>query len=505
MRIGFSHRVILLILALSIVRMIFAAMLGLTYDETYIAVMSRHLSLSYIDHPPLAMVLSAISQFLTANSENLALRLPAIVLFGGTTWLIYRIGAVLFDERSGFYAALLMSLTPLFSFYLGFAGTTDTPMLFALAAATLCLAHALFDEPPSRKIFWIAAGFFSGLAILSKYTAGIALLGFAVFILTSQRHRKLLLTPWPYIAAAIAVLVFLPVLIWNAQHDWLSFKFQGSRAWSSGTAPLAVVKYLALQILFLFPLPWLLMIVAMWKALRLGPVSERGWFLVCAGALPVLFFTLLRIFPSVDKGYHWVAPGYLLLFPLAGLLVAELMTRHAVASRNWLRAMIAANAILLFAVAIDLRTSWGWNWVPSLAIYDPLITDAIDWNDIAPAMARANPDRKLFVVGVDWEECTKIDWALRASLPLLCLTNKPLHFALLRNQRDFIGQDALIPGTGTASEVAEYLKDYFESFETLDHVVISKFEKPVTELTILRGRNFRRVFPWPNLPASSAE
>jgi hypothetical protein len=257
-----------------------------------------------------------------------------------------------------------------------------------------------------------------------------------------------------------------------------------------------VVKYLGLQILFLFPIPWLLTIVAMSKALRLGPISERTWFLFCPGALPIIFFTFLRIFPSVDKGYHWVAPGYLLLYPLAGALVAELIKRRARASLNWLRASVAANAILLFVVAIDVRTFWGWYLVPSLAHHDPLLTDAVDWTDLAPVFARADPARKLFAVGVDWEECAKIDWALRMSVPLLCLAEKPLQYALLRDQRDFVGQDALIATRRPASEMGLHLKNYFESVEFLDPVIITKFAKPISALTILRGRNFNGMYPW---------
>ncbi|WP_291576015.1 glycosyltransferase family 39 protein [Bradyrhizobium sp.] len=282
-----------------------------------------------------------------------------------------------------------MSLAPLFSFYFGLTASTDAPMLFALAAATLCLSHALFDEPHSKPVFWIAGGFFSGLAILSKYNALVALLGFAVFLFTSKRHRKLLLTPMPYLAAAIAVLVFAPVIIWNAQHDWLSFRFQGARTWSFGFTPFAVVKYLAVQFLFLFPIPWLATIRAMLRAFRLGPASERTWFLVCPGVLPIIFFTLLRIFPSVHKGYHWVAPGYLLLCPLAGALVAELM-KHQPRTSLHLWSAVALNAILFFVVAIDVRTFWGWDLVPSLAGYDPLISDTVDWTDLAPTFARTD-------------------------------------------------------------------------------------------------------------------
>src|SRR4051794_27843514 len=91
---------------------------------------------------------------------------PAVVLFAGTTWLIFRVGTLLFNPVAGFWAAVALSLSPLFSFYFGVFAVTDTPMLFCLAAATLCLCHALFTGGRGATLWWLGAGLFIGLALL---------------------------------------------------------------------------------------------------------------------------------------------------------------------------------------------------------------------------------------------------------------------------------------------------------------------------------------------------
>lgn len=492
-----SRKVLWLIAGLSLVRLLLGGMLGLTYDETYVAAMSLNLSWGYVDHPPGAMVLSAISQIVTGSTDNLALRLPAIALFAGTTWLVYRIGAVLFSERAGWYAALLLSLLPLFSLYLGMHGLTDAPMLFCLAATTLCLAHALFDEH-SRWIHWIAAGVFAGLAVDSKYTAGVALLGFAVFVLSSPQRWKLLARPEPYAAVATALLIFAPILAWNAQHDWISFKFQGSRIGSGGIAPQALLKYVAVQSLFLMPGPWLLLTVAALKAIRLGPGSGRTWFLVCAGALPIFFFTGLRLFPSFDKGYHWVAPGYLLLCPLAGWLLEDIFRRWPRLMKTLTHVSVATVGIILSIVVIDTRTKWLWYAVPSLAHHDPLLKDSVDWTDLPSAIAQLEPagPEQALGIGLDWEECVKADWALRGKMKILCLASKPLQYPLLRKQSDFRGRDGIIFTRLPQDAMTDRTKDYFESIQPLKVIVLSNFGRPFSELVIARGVKFNGKYPF---------
>ena len=91
------------------------------------------------------------------------------------------------------------------------------------------VAGAALHESGNPR-WWLAAGLFAGLALLSKFTAIMLLPAVAAFVLVPDWRRRWLLSPWPFLAALIAVIVFLPVLIWNAEHDWASFRFQFVRA-----------------------------------------------------------------------------------------------------------------------------------------------------------------------------------------------------------------------------------------------------------------------------------
>ena len=66
--------------------------------------------------------------------------------------------------------------------------------------------------------------------MLSKYHGVLLFAGAGVFMLASRRQRFWFATPWPYAAGLVALLVFSPVLVWNAQHGWVSFLFQGGRS-----------------------------------------------------------------------------------------------------------------------------------------------------------------------------------------------------------------------------------------------------------------------------------
>jgi 4-amino-4-deoxy-L-arabinose transferase-like glycosyltransferase len=78
--------------------------------------------------------------------------------------------------------------------------------------------------------WWLAAGLFAGLSLLSKFTVVMLVPALLAFMLVPSWRRRWLLSPYPWLAALIAVAVFLPVLIWNAGHDWASFRFQFVRA-----------------------------------------------------------------------------------------------------------------------------------------------------------------------------------------------------------------------------------------------------------------------------------
>jgi 4-amino-4-deoxy-L-arabinose transferase-like glycosyltransferase len=123
--------------------------------------------------------------------------------------------AVLMPEAALYYGLLMAKVAP------------DTAMI-PFAVAMLWALVRLHESGNPR--WWLAAGLFAGLALLSKFTVIMLLPAVIAFVLVPDWRRRWLFSQYPWRAALIAVLVFSPVLIWNAQHDWAAFRFQVVRA-----------------------------------------------------------------------------------------------------------------------------------------------------------------------------------------------------------------------------------------------------------------------------------
>ena len=226
-----ARAVITLIVVGAIIRIILAGAVGFGTDESYTVANSRIFSLSYVDYPPLHVWLVGAWSWLCHTESPLVLRLPFVALFAGSTWLMFRLTAFLFDEVAGAWSALLLNLAPVFSLAHASWVLPDGPLMFLMLAGAYVSARLLFaQEQPSRELAgWTAAGAFAGLAMLTKYHGVFLPAAVFLFLLTWKPGRRVLESPAPWLAAAVALAVFLPVIAWNSSHDWTGLFFQTRR------------------------------------------------------------------------------------------------------------------------------------------------------------------------------------------------------------------------------------------------------------------------------------
>ena len=109
-------------------RLIAAAALGYGLGEGYYFATARHLALSYFDQPPLSLWITHATWALSGSDSVFVIRLPFIAMFVDTTWLMYRLGALLFDERAGAIAAVLLNTSPVFTISAGGWIQPDGPL-----------------------------------------------------------------------------------------------------------------------------------------------------------------------------------------------------------------------------------------------------------------------------------------------------------------------------------------------------------------------------------------
>lgn len=191
--------VLLLVLIGIVLRLVLAGAIGLGVDESYAVSVSRGLSLSYFDHPPISFWIPGLLAKLMHSENRVLMRLPFILFFAGTTWLMYRLTARLFGERAGLYATLLLNVSPVFSVSTGGWVLPDGPLMFFMLAAGLCLVPVLVGrkDPDHATARWLGAGVLTGLALLSKYHGIFVAAGTFLFLITRRESRHWLRRPGP--------------------------------------------------------------------------------------------------------------------------------------------------------------------------------------------------------------------------------------------------------------------------------------------------------------------
>src|SRR5580704_18435808 len=236
--------VIALIVAMTVLRAVYASLIDLRTDEAYYWTWSKESVLSFLDHPPM---IAWFIRFGTAifGDTNLGVRFAGVVAMLVTQLLLADIvRRVTRDAR----AIVLALLLPEAALYYGLLMAKVSPdvALIPFAVAMLWALVRLKESDDAR--WWLAAGVFAGLALLSKFTAVMLVPAVAAFMLVPDWRRRWLSSPYPWLAALIVVVLFLPVLIWNYQHDWASFRFQWVRATAArGFSLRTVGDYIGLQ------------------------------------------------------------------------------------------------------------------------------------------------------------------------------------------------------------------------------------------------------------------
>ena len=482
----------MLILIATAVRLGFGWALGLGVDESYMVAAGRTLSLGYFDHPPASWWLAWGAAHLFGSEAPIVVRLPFILLFALSTWLMFRLGTEIADARAGFYAALLLNLSPVFGVTTGTWVLPDGPLDCALLAATLALLRALPATGRGASLRWLACGVFAGLALFSKYSALLWLGGAFVYLLISRAHRHWLVHPAPWLAVALAVLIFTPVAAWNATHGWASFTFQGERAVGLRFHPLGPLIVLAGEALFVLPWIWIPMLRAALAALRRGRNEWRGWLLCCLAAPPIAGFALVAAWSSQRVLFHWAAPGYLMLFPLLGQAVAR--------GQGWLarRTLIATAGFVVLALAVvstQVRLDWLGPVIAAATTRDPDL-DGIDWTSLrAQLLARGLLAQPGLVVGADnWRDGGKIAYALGPEVTVLCLNRDSRQFGFATDPSRFLGDDVLLLVLDHPDAVLARLAPLFDRIDALPPATIMLRGRVLATVSVFRGSRLRA---WP--------
>lgn len=283
----------------------------LDVEEAQYWTWSRRLDWSYYSKGPMVAYLIAASTRLGGHTE-FWVRLPAVLLGVGVAVLAFFLARRVFQsDRAGFLSVVLLSLMPLYIAG-SFMMTTDSPLVFFWALAALLLCRAVRRR---SELAWHGAGIALGLGVLSKYTMLMLVPCVLLWLLASPRLQPWLRRREPYEAALLGLLVFSPVIVWNARQGWLSVRHVLAQAGVGKTRPLVASllggpEFFASQVGVVSPFLFAFLLLAVIWAWRQGLKTGREdlLLLACLSA-PVFLFFQVWSFGSKVQG-NWAAHAY---------------------------------------------------------------------------------------------------------------------------------------------------------------------------------------------------
>ncbi|MGB8399239.1 glycosyltransferase family 39 protein [Bradyrhizobium sp.] len=339
---------VLTVLALVALRLVAAAWTPLTFDEAYYWMWSKGLAGGYYDHPPMVAFVIRLGTLIAGDTE-LGVRLISILLALPMSWAVYHAAAILFGgRRVASAAAILLNIT-LMAAVGTMIVTPDAPLLVAASFVLFSLAKVL---QTGRGAWWLAVGVAAGAALLSKYTAlffGPAIL---IWLVAVPKLRRWLLSPWLYLGGLVALAMFSPVILWNADHRWVSFIKQMGRARIEDFRPAFIAELIPTQIAFATPLVFILGAMGLYALARRSIGAMAAPALINANIWTIVaYFIWHALHARVEA--NWFAPVYP-AFAVAAAVAAHLTQWDGSQQRviDFCRRWAAPTGVILFALLV---------------------------------------------------------------------------------------------------------------------------------------------------------
>lgn len=460
------------VLALAcLVHFAMGTLVGLSVDEAHYALYAAHPALSYFDHPPLVGWVQW--PLVALKAPTAVLRLLPQALWLGTALLVFQLAQRLQALRgqadtqgaAGHWAVVVMALAPLLHI-LGLGLLPDTLLMF-FAAALMWLTLDLMQAGRAQATApWWVLGVLLGLAGLSKYTAIVPALAVAVGVLRAHGLR-VLVSRGPWLAVVVAVVLVLPVAVWNSQNGWVSFTYQAEHGAGGDWSGLHVARFVLLQVLVYGPL-------LLWGAAgvwRMGAVPARalGWFFV----LPMAVFTLVS--GGGTSLPHWTAPAWVALAPFAGVALVQAVQQ----GQRWRVVGLAWAQGLACVGLMGLMLSAGWPVVSgsqgqgnSQSPSNPL-ADVYGWDAAGQRARKLAAQHGLSSVAVqNWTLASRMGWYARP-LPVHVLEDRFTQFSLWAGDLP-VGADTLLVDWSQLAYTVPQAPHGFAQCELLDALNVER-------------------------------
>jgi membrane-associated phospholipid phosphatase len=485
--------------------------LDLSPDEAQYWDWSRRLDMSYYSKGPMIAYLIFFGTSLFGDTV-FGVRILAVVFSALSSVFLYMLGKRIYDEQVGLYSALLLQIIPLFSTF-GIIFTIDSPFIFfwtlslflfwqAINHKTLCVMHNGGQEKSidpslithhSSLVYWLLLGVSIGFGLLTKYTMAFFYLCAFLLLLFSKEKRKLLLTKGPAVAFITSLIVFSPVILWNAGNDWVTFRHTAGQihvADGFAISPGSFLEFLGSQFGVITPLLFVLTLISVWRLRK-----DRGGDFLFWFSIPVLAFFLLKSIQAKVQA-NWAMPGY-----ITGMVAfSAFYVRGLFTAGKGKKILIAAAVSLSFFVTVAAH-------YPSLlklpVDMDP--SSRLDgWQELGGEVTgiyeQMSQNRPVFIFSDRYQVTSQLAFYVKGHPVTYCvnLGRRMNQYDLWPGFSSFIHYDAIYVRTGDNA----LPKAITDAFEKVEKKVFSAY---TTEHVKIRDYSIFRCYDFKGLKAERQE
>lgn len=434
---------------LLLLKLLLAWQLPLFGDEAFYAWEASKPAWAYSDLPGMTawLIRSGIE---IGGYSAFATRLIFLSIGAAIPFLVMRIARHFSDETHAWQAGILACCLPLLV-PVGVMALPEAPLCLA---ALLCLDATLGmrEKCSAASCIELAIGLVIGATTHYRFLI-ILLAGASGFLLSgSWRHFR---DPKLLSALFIGACAWLPLFLYNQQHDFAGWQFQfhDRNPWQFSSRG---ITHLPLQMLITTPVLYAALLWSLWRVFLSWRDEDKqsGWILGTAGLPLVLFATLAFFADQLRTSYHWPLPAYLSLLGVLPFLLAKYFPK----SRRKIFLLLLATGLSGVATSFIYLTTAVFPG-ESIQLSGKRIypDNFVGWNEISEAMRISIKEDEILVAD---------NFMLAAEL----------HFAFAAERDVYVLDHPLNTKHGRARQLSDW---------SVDHVALSRLEKNLPVLIVV--------------------
>ncbi len=299
-----------------LLKIILSFFIELGNDEVYYYTYAVQPDWNHFDHPGMVGWMMRVTSLNLHWVSTLSMRLGSFICAALATFTIFKTGTLLKDERSGYIAAWMYSISIYTSIIAGFFVLPDSPQLLFFTLSIYWMVKFTMQPTQFATRDWLFLGLFIGLATLSKVHGLYLWIGFGAYLLFHQ--AKTLQKRDLYLAIMVTVICVFPILYWNIQNNFITYTFHSNRVMHTGILLDSFIQQIVGEMVYQNPLVYLSVFIALFnfKKLKLALSKALPLLLWLSFPLLITFWGLSLFNPTLP---HWTGPAYISLFLISGV------------------------------------------------------------------------------------------------------------------------------------------------------------------------------------------